>query len=1713
MALTKSYSNYVLRKKHQNVNDGTVYERDMTTIGGLNQFSKGQIPIYKDGNFIITVRNDGGISNQYNTNKWEDNGDGTVWTLENVSGLTSNIDDENDLKIVLKQDYYDFNDFAYYGSLSELFRTSINDIVSRFPGELYYWVSGNPIYYTSSYTVDMKVVEESVRLGGNDMYEVSNPFGIDIHNVSKPKEANELKYFADGGFLNYGVICDDDDGELCEIVEWNTKVLNVVVIQKNELDNIYGGDLFYSRYLRNYLDSKGFWNQDKSNEVWWYTCTKNDDGTYDIREYSKNEDGVPGLTDSGITTIIESFNEGDIHTEWQKYWDTRFHVLYNGRDLERSANRPTSLQYNGGTYNVSGRTFNASGGTAPITYVDYDGGPTIVSGWSDDDRDTGVINDKINNFLDSLFEAEYPNIYAQVSANTYIVYREIVSANTFNAYINTVSAETYNSYISTVSAETYNSYIDTVSANTYNAYINRVSADTYNEYIERVSAETYANYIQQVSASTYSSAYTEAYDRLIEEGKTEEEAAYEADIIATNAATEAAESEETKAQARARASVYVRTEAVKSAARAAARDRVNTQEVKDAARDAATEYVNTDRVKRDAASSASTYVNKPEVKAAARASATTYVNTEAVQNAARNTAMEFINRPEEINKAKAAAESKASTEASRITSYDVNRQRSLYTIKEYTPCGSPDCYMVSVSRCKGNKIAIIKIVDCKGREFIIEGWVGDENRVYYLSRDRQNYHIRPNEYFLTEFYNGCDNFEKLLMDGDTVPKYKATFSVIKENDYGYYRELEDFIFPTTYGGYNIDVDSYGFNSYTSRMAQIGEFYDERFTDNMWRSMTHEAIKNFDWTYTREYENGDEEENVIGGQKMQKALRVFAREFDEIISYINNIKSSNRVTYDERGNIPDYFLTDVVENEGWDVKLVYPYTLNEYFNGDESKTPIDSSLYTEIGQLNNSADTEVFDGSIIREFTQNATQEVTPYSKGMIEDGTENGYFIICSDYPIGDVVPSDCLIHNYDNTPHKAIKASGSTISYESVHTKYRIKSYTDERSYTLNAVNNEFLRRLKINSRYIWRHKGTIEGIEMVLGLFGLRSKRFNDRLSDCKSKEMADYEIVEYSSFANYINDPWDAVNQMYRIDWINTTKTITYDNRFISNNNPYGRSGLYSVYEGIPVAYRDVENSYILKGAIGSQEFTNDSGDTEIFMKIDENNALVHERRLYPKFDKNERYDGDPYFQMDGGWLSKKIYRESNVDGEEVRNIYNFQYDLNNNMVYTDYVPKGNTDEMGNITDNEFLYKETIRNIRRTDTLSTLLSIPTGELWNGAICYVSSVESDIMVIEGSVYNVNKKYEKVTVTSEGETTTSTTVTMSIELVKGNGYIRVGNKFFDEAITVYNKDGVVSTVALSDKPDGYSLDAYIKKDSERYDFVCSDYSGSMYSVDNYVYIVEPSEDDTNYFMLNDVNFADSIAQMDSDENWSNGWRRLRSKDKEYFKINTIENYYKGNNPHNGNMVYDNGHEYFTYFKKLFKYPVENYLFDDRCYYNFYNSLDNEIAKYGFSGLIEDNEDILQYDTFLTEDTKIHYFGDYKRKREGSDNVVSHACFYGDGDTESIANKKAKWESMDSGNTSSDYILSDDDLMIGGSPYSAHSTADEVTNQILNNKRMTIRFNLHDAWYTVNGQEEMKFIDDIVMNYLTQVVPSTTILDVVYVSKPKHVESDYIVGQ
>lgn len=1432
MPYIKTHSNYVLKKDHQTVADGTIWERDITTIGGVNQFSPGQIPIYRSNNFIITVRNEGKESNQYNRLKWKENESGDTWTLENISGITSEFEDQNDIKIVLKQDYYDFRDFAYYGSLSELFRSSINDIFQRFPGELYVTLSGSA-YYTSSYTEDFETFTEEIKFDENSKY-VSNPYGINVHSSVKPVEGNPLKYFANGGFKNYEIIQGDDEENAEKITSWSARTFVSVLKKQGVLDGTYSGDLFYDNYMRSKIDQLA---SQPDRELRWTDVRTDESGNCIVSGYSVDCSGVEKGYNEGWDDLLECFASGEIHQNYEKYFNTRFHVFSGG-----TISDDNDVSENDSTYGIKG----------------------------------------------------YPS--------------EEKAATRLN--------------------ELYSAWVE-----------------AHDEWL--------------------------ADEPVREDGETEE--AYQERV-------EAWEQEE------------------------------------------------------------------PE-----------------------------------------------------------NPQLFIYS---YSPCGDLSCYILTTP-CKGYKMGSVFINNIK-----IDAWVGDNSEIVYLSNNT-DIHIRPKEEFIVDFYNNCNNFEKLILARDTHPKYKSLFSVIKENEHGYYREMEEFVFPTSEGGYNVDASSYGFSKFTTRLSEIGEYYDEFFTDNLYRSMTHEAIKNFDWTYTREFYQGDEQQFVIGGERVQKALRVFAREFDEILSYINNIKNSNRITYDERSNIPNYFLTDSVESKGWDVKLVYPYELKEYMEDDSGNTITNASgnvIYVDSYVEQEQLDNKIGDNYIIRQFSQNPKKEVFPYTENLIDENIRDGYFISCD---TGGTRVND-YVCEYKNSIYNLISAKDEN-TVKKFRLKNKIRSFTDERPYTYFDANNEFMKRLAINSPYIWRHKGTIEGIEMLLGMFGLKSQRWVDRLGDgCRESGVtADYDVTEYTSFTNRIEEEWDAVHQMYRMDWINSTKTIVYDYRSTSNYTKYGASDWtsYLSYQGLPVTYKDetvqvdsggtvINEPYIRISPLSAQSATSNSAES--FTRIDGNNAPVMRRYLYPRFSPYEQLDGNPYYQMNGGWMAKTL-----TNGKKV---YNFQYDVDDNISYTCEVASGTATSSGT-TDNHPIYKETVRNIRSVENIQKLVSTPSDKVVKNSIYYVSHIEKDIAVINNSVYKINYEYSG----------NESKPLMYVVLTKNGGYIKIGNdRFFDESIVVYTKTKVVeqghepmfgdyglieSIIPLTDKSDGYSIKAYISYDVDgegkksNFDFVCKDTIGGYYTIDSFVVMdALYKQGDTNYFIIKDVNYSNRMAS----ENDEYGWIRLNEKDSEYIRINTITNYYEGNNPHNGNMDYDSGHEYFTYYKKLFKYAIANYLFDERCYENFYDTFYSEIYDYGFEGLIDADESIKQYTPFIINDSKIHYFGNYYKKSDNNPIECTEVVQYSD-------NKELQWRLKTMYNFSdsrvnvTNYILNDDDNVIGGSPYSGFTSdeVDEVTNQVVNNKRISITFNLHNEWHTNQGQCEVKYLDDIVMNYLSQMIPSTAIVDIKYVYTPK----------
>lgn len=335
-----------------------------------------------------------------------------------------------------------------------------------------------------------------------------------------------------------------------------------------------------------------------------------------------------------------------------------------------------------------------------------------------------------------------------------------------------------------------------------------------------------------------------------------------------------------------------------------------------------------------------------------------------------------------------------------------------------------------------------------------------------------------------EYFDSLDDFESVLLDRSSRPIYTAKFETPYSDSYGYHYRMETYTFPTMSDGFTPDLSSSAFSMYVERLAKLADFHDNYDTDNIWRMMTHEAIKNLDWTFVRDKDGEPDDMSDIDSTRMEMILKLYGRQYDDILRMIDGIKSTNRVTYDEKNNVPDYFLSDLNDIGGWELTNVSPTT--------------DNSLYVKVKV------------------------------KEIEGDGDKN----------------------------------KGN-------------KTFADKYYFEYNGVdaNTAFLRNLKLNSSYINSMKGTRQGIETLLGLFGMRSKTM--------APDNYDYELKEFIVKAGECNTTYDDI--------------VSYNERKDEN----GGDGIdIDLLSGLPLAYTSDGN-------------------------------------VIPWYDSKQTYDGGIWFQMKGGW----------------------------------------------------------------------------------------------------------------------------------------------------------------------------------------------------------------------------------------------------------------------------------------------------------------------------------------------------------------------------------------------------------------------------------------------------------------------------------------------
>lgn len=239
------------------------------------------------------------------------------------------------------------------------------------------------------------------------------------------------------------------------------------------------------------------------------------------------------------------------------------------------------------------------------------------------------------------------------------------------------------------------------------------------------------------------------------------------------------------------------------------------------------------------------------------------------------------------------------------------------------------------------------------RSIKIEGYIYNRQVIPLIASDYQNEEdssgkkipqmiIQPKDEVIEEYFNNLKGFEKQLLTRKTKPLYTNYFITPIEHDLGFLYYKRTYTWPSN--GYCIDIMSPLYLDFVSKLGNLAALYDELWTDNLWRRMTHEAIKNYDWTYTREFSEGEEEDNVNGGERMHKVLNIIGRVFDDIKLSIDTIKRNNTLTYNGDRNIPNALISDKLDLKGWDIYSTIPTYKNE---DDETVSASEETITQEV----------------------------------------------------------------------------------------------------------------------------------------------------------------------------------------------------------------------------------------------------------------------------------------------------------------------------------------------------------------------------------------------------------------------------------------------------------------------------------------------------------------------------------------------------------------------------------------------------------------------------------------------------------------------------------------------------------------------------------------------------------------------------------------------
>lgn len=169
-----------------------------------------------------------------------------------------------------------------------------------------------------------------------------------------------------------------------------------------------------------------------------------------------------------------------------------------------------------------------------------------------------------------------------------------------------------------------------------------------------------------------------------------------------------------------------------------------------------------------------------------------------------------------------------------------------------------------------------------------------------LTTFSRSFHIKPQKVYVEEFFNELSGLEYYLLNRMNIPRYTAIFKRPVVNQNGDFDLTEErYSWPYT-DGYNMDIDTVEYGIYFEKLYALGQSYDRYKTNLISRFFTAKSLKEFD----------------TPDEKMDKLLKIYGREFDEIKLFIDSLAWVSTVTYDGANNIPNQLIKNLANILGW-----------------------------------------------------------------------------------------------------------------------------------------------------------------------------------------------------------------------------------------------------------------------------------------------------------------------------------------------------------------------------------------------------------------------------------------------------------------------------------------------------------------------------------------------------------------------------------------------------------------------------------------------------------------------------------------------------------------------------------------------------------------------------------------------------------------------------